>query len=312
MTEIMVPIDEMRCGLIALVGVPNAGKSTLMNALVGEKIGIISSKPNTTRVTVRGVVTEGASQMVFMDTPGMNRSSKAFDRRLVQQAAGAAAECDILVILCDGGEGERGLTEELKQMAETAKGRQQKVVVVLTKIDKFKDKSKLLPLLTKLNDWGVDAIVPITAIKANVDGASLKGTGVDRLLMELIKMLPEGPWLFPPEMTTDMPMPLRFAELTREQAMRQMHQEIPYTVGVITETIEDEGGMLYVRQQLLVAKEQHKPMVLGNGGQMLKKIGSYARLEMEKIAGKHIRLDLHVKVAERWLEREQWLREMGV
>ncbi len=309
----MVPIEDMRCGLIALVGVPNAGKSTLLNAIVGEKVGIISNKPNTTRVTVRGVVTEGNDQMVFMDTPGMNRSSKAFDRRLVQQAAGAAAECDILVILCDGALGDRGLSPEMKQLADAGKARGQKVVVVVTKIDKFKDKAKLLPMLTKLNDWGLDAIVPVTAIKANIDGASLKGSGVDRLLAELSKMLPEGPWLFPPEQVTDMPMPLRLAELTREQAMRQLHQELPYSVGVITSSVEEqEDGSHLIHQQLLVGKEQHKPMVLGNGGQMLKKIGMYSRTEMEKILGTRVRLELHVKVAERWIEREQWLREMGV
>lgn len=309
----MVPLEDMRCGLIALVGVPNAGKSTLLNAIVGEKVGIISNKPNTTRVTVRGVVTEGNNQMVFMDTPGMNRSAKAFDRRLVQQAAGAAAECDILVILCDGALGERGLSPEMKQLAEAGKARGQKTVVVITKIDKYKDKAKLLPMLTKLNDWGLDAIVPVTAIKANIDGASTKGSGVDRLLVELTKMLPEGPWLFPPEQVTDMPMPLRLAELTREQAMRQLHQELPYSVGVITTSVnEEEDGSMLIHQQLLVGKEQHKPMVLGNGGQMLKKIGMYSRTEMEKILGKHIRLELHVKVAERWAEREQWLREMGV
>lgn len=307
--SLMVPFEDMRCGLVALMGLPNAGKSTLMNALVGEKVGIISSKPNTTRVTVRGVVTEGVNQMIFMDTPGLNRSAKAFDRRLVQQAAGAAAEADIVVILFDGS---TKLTAEIKQLADSAIEKKQPVVVVVTKIDKFKDKSKLLPILTTLNDWGVNAIVPITAIKAN-DGGSTKGTGVDRLLGEIVKLLPDGPWLFPPEQVTDMPLPLRLAELTREQAMRQLHQEIPYTLGVITELAEDtEDGMMLIRQQLLVSKEQHKPMVLGNGGQMLKKIGMYSRTEMEKILGKHVRLELHVKVAERWIEREQWLREMGV
>lgn len=308
----MIPFEDMRCGLIALVGLPNAGKSTLMNALVGEKLGIISNKPNTTRVTVRGVVTEGVNQMVFMDTPGFNRSSKAFDRRLLQQAAGAAVEADVVVILFDGGVGERGMSGDMQMLAEESKKRGQKVVIVITKIDKFKDKSKLLPMLTKLNDWGVDAIVPITAIKAN-EGGSKKGTGVDRLVAELVKMLPEGPWLFPADQVTDMPLPLRLAELTREQAMRQLHQELPYNVGVITLSNEDqEDGSVLVHQQILVAKEQHKPMVLGNRGQMLKKIGTYSRMEMEKILGVHIRLELHVKVAERWIEREQWLREMGV
>lgn len=317
----MIPLEDMRCGLVALVGLPNAGKSTLMNALVGEKIGIVSNKPNTTRVTVRGVVTQGASQMVFMDTPGLNRSSKAFDRRLVQQAMGAAVEADIVVLLTElNAKGEDSLTPEMLQLAQESKKRNQKLVVLLTKVDKVKDKAQLLPTLTKLNELGADAIIPIAAIKAEPDngrGAG-KGSGVERVLAELIRLLPEGPWLFPEDMTTDMPLPLRLAELTREQAMRQLHQELPYGIGVMTgsveEAVDEENGepVTVVVQQLLVSKEQHKPMVLGKGGQMLQKIGTFARLEMQKVLGTRVRLDLHVKVAEKWLEREQWLREMGV
>lgn len=313
----MIPLDDMRCGLVALVGLPNAGKSTLMNALVGEKIGIISNKPNTTRVTVRGVVTQGENQLVFMDTPGLNKSSKAFDRRLVQQAMGAAVEADIMVLLTElNAKGEDSLTPEMVELAKHCKQRNQKLMILLTKVDKVKDKAALLPTLTKLNELGADAIVPIAAIKA--EQGSGKGSGVDRVLAELVKLLPEGPWLFPPEQTTDMPMPLRLAELTREQAMRQLHQELPYGIGVITGTMEEdvdeENGepVMIVVQQLLVSREQHKPMVLGKGGQMLQKIGTFARLEMQKVLGMRVRLDLHVKVAEKWLEREQWLREMGV
>lgn len=318
----MIDIENMRCGLIALVGLPNAGKSTLMNALVGEKIGIISNKPNTTRVTVRGVLTKGDSQMVFMDTPGLNRSSKAFDRRLVQQAMGAAVEADIVVVLTElNAAGNDSLTVELQQLMDEAKKRQQKLLVLLTKVDKVKDKAKLLPTLTKMVEMGADAVVPVAAIKAEQGGGgkgSFKSSGVDRVVAELLKMLPEGPWLFPADMTTDMPLPLRLAELTREQAMRQLHQEIPYGIGVMTGTVEEavdeENGeaVTVVIQQILVSKEQHKPMVLGKGGQMLQKIGTFARLEMQKILGTRVRLDLHVKVAEKWLEREQWLREMGV
>lgn len=317
----MIPLEDMRCGLVALVGLPNAGKSTLMNALVGEKIGIVSSKPNTTRVTVRGVVTQGASQMVFMDTPGLNRSSKALDRRLVQQAMGAAVEADIVMLLTElDAKGGDSLTPEMLQLVQESKRRNQKLVILLTKVDKVKDKAQLLPTLTKLNDVGADAIIPIAAIKAEPDngrGAG-KGSGVERVLAELIRLLPQGPWLFPEGMTTDMPLPLRLAELTREQAMRQLHQELPYGIGVMTgsveEAVDEENGepVTVVVQQLLVSKEQHKPMVLGKGGQMLQKIGTFARLEMQKVLGTRVRLDLHVKVAEKWLEREQWLREMGV
>lgn len=299
-----------RSALVALVGVPNVGKSSLLNALVGEKVGIISPKPNTTRVVVRGVLTQGADQLIFMDTPGLNRSSKSFDRRLVQQATGALNEADIVVILCDvkgvRGEDFSGRWEQEKGWVQAAKARKQKVVLCLTKVDLVKDKKALLPVLVEVNGWGADAVVPLSALK--------KDGGVARLIEELVKMAPEGPWLFPAGQVTDMPLPLRLAEITREKAMRLLDQEVPYGVGVITEAMREQGEdePLLVQQQLLIAREQHKPIVLGKGGSMLKEIGMQARKEMQTILGHGVRLELHVKVAERWLEREEWLREMGV
>lgn len=302
----MLKMDEMRCALVALVGVPNVGKSTLMNALVGEKVGIISPKPNTTRVTVRGVVTEGDVQLVFMDTPGLNRSGKAFDRRLVQQAEGAWADADVVVYLMDATK--TGRLDEHKVTLQRHQNAGQKVVVVLTKVDLVKDKKALLPVLAEMNGWGVDAVVPLSAMKKK---------GVDDLLHELMKMAVDGPWLFPAGQVTDMPLALRLAEITREKAMRLLHEEVPYSVGVITQQMEereDEGeeAPWLIQQQILVAKEQHKAMVVGKGGQMLKSIGMQARKDMQEILGAGVRLELHVKVAERWLEREEWLREMGV
>lgn len=302
----MVKMHDMRCALVALVGVPNVGKSTLMNALVGEKVGIISPKPNTTRVTVRGVVTEDTVQLVFMDTPGLNRSGKAFDRRLVQQAEGAWADADVVVYLMDATKTAR--LEEHMVTLQRHQNAGQKVVVVLTKVDLVKDKKALLPVLAEMNGWGMEAVVPLSA---------MKNKGVDDLLRELVKMAPEGPWLFPAGQVTDMPLALRLAEITREKAMRLLHEEVPYSVGVITQQMEEredesEEAPWLVQQQILVAKEQHKAMVVGKGGQMLKSIGMQARKDMQEVLGAGVRLELHVKVAERWLEREEWLREMGV
>lgn len=305
-------LNEMRCALVALVGVPNAGKSTLMNAIVGEKVGIISSKPNTTRVTVRGVKTSGVTQLIFMDTPGLNKSSKSFDRRLVQQAEGAWQEADVVVYLCDAsklrGDAVMALREHKEMLDRHRHGENQKVVVVLTKVDMVKDKKLLLPLLTEINGWGVDAVVPLAAMKDN---------GVSQLLRELERMAVAGPWLFPAEQVTDMPMALRLAEITREKAMQLLHEEVPYGVGVLTQSMEEgdaegEAAPWLIKQQILVARDQHKGMVLGKGGQMLKMIGTKARMDMQEILGAGVRLELHVKVAEKWLEREDWLREMGV
>lgn len=297
----------MKCALVALVGLPNAGKSTLLNALVGEKVGIISPKPNTTRVTVRGVVTRDNTQLVLMDTPGLNESKKAFDRRLVQQATGALAEADVVVVLADVSAW-KPTEAKVKELIAQAVAHRQPVILALTKIDKMKDKSKLLPLLTQVTTWGATAVVPITALRG-----AIAASGVERLVGEILRLAPSGPWLFPAGQTTDMPLKLRLAELTREQAMRLLHQELPYAVGVVTEQVQEvEEGLWHVQQQLLVAKDAHKAMVLGEGGQMLKNIGTRARKEMQSILGVGVRLDVHVKVAPRWLEREDWLREMGV
>jgi GTP-binding protein Era len=303
----MIDIDDMYCGLVALVGLPNAGKSTLLNALIGEKLGIVSPKPNTTRITVRGVKTEEPYQYIYMDTPGLNESTKAFDRRLVQQATGALAEADVVVVLRDAC-APKTETPKVESLVKQAVAQGRPTILVLTKIDRLKDKSKLLPILTEVSGWGATAVVPLTAL----NGATAK-SGVALLEAEIKKHIPQGPWLFPAEQTTDMPINLRLAELTREQAMRLLHQELPYQVGVMTELVEDiEEGLIGVKQQLLVAKDAHKAMVLGQGGQMLKTIGMRARVEMQKMMGCGIRLDIHVKVAPRFLEREDWLREMGI
>lgn len=311
---------KTKVALVAVVGEPNAGKSTLLNAMVGEKVGIVSSKPNTTRVVVRGVVTEGDVQLVLMDTPGLNSSSKMFERRLVQQARGALAEADVVVLVWEfpvvrGGEKGAGKVIDARA-GEMLRARVQelldqgasKIVVGLSKVDRLKDKKGLLPLLAEIAGWQHDlhvaAVVPLFAPK---------GEGVKALVAELKRLAVEGPWMFAEGQKTDMPLGLRLAELTREQAMQQLEQELPYSVGVVTVLIEQNTDAPWlVRQELLVSKEQHKPMVLGAGGQMIKQIGMRARKEMQGIVGAGVRLELNVRVEPRWLEREEILREMGV
>ena len=315
----MVQMAAMKAVLVAVVGEPNAGKSTLLNAMVGEKVGIVSSKPNTTRVVVRGVVTEGEVQIVLMDTPGLNTSSKVFERRLVQQARGALAEADVALLVWEfpvvrGREKGVGKVvdsragEQLRTRVEELKAQGARTVVVgLSKIDRVKDKKALLPFLAEIATWqkelGVAAVVPLFAPK---------GDGVKALVGELKRLAVAGPWLFPAGQATDMPLPLRLAELTREQAMQLLEQELPYSVGVVTVLIEqNDDAPWLVRQEVLVSKEQHKPMVLGAGGQMIKQIGMRARKEMQGIVGAGVRLELNVGVEARWLEREELWREMG-
>jgi GTP-binding protein Era len=288
-----------KCGLIALAGAPNAGKSSLMNALVGEKVGIISPKANTTRVTVRGIATRDETQLIFMDTPGLSDGADGLNRLLVQQARGAMAEADVVCFLVDAAR------KHLPDFETLGKGVAGKKVLVLTKVDLVKDKKKLLPILASVGEL-FDAVVPVSVHAEKT---------LDSLMKELLRLVPEGPWLFPHAQVTDMPLSLRLAELTREQAMRQLHEEVPYGVAVLPESITDvteTDGPMLVRQTILVARDGHKGIVLGKGGAMLKEIGTRARMEMQKILGRGVRLELHVEVDEKWADRADLLQALGV
>ncbi|MCP5404655.1 MAG: GTPase Era [Pseudomonadaceae bacterium] len=295
--------EVSRCGLVALVGAPNVGKSTLMNALVGHKVGIVSPKANTTRVVVRGVRQEGTAQLVFVDTPGLNTSTKAFDRQLVQQARGSLADADVVALVIDA---TRGFDAQAKALAESfaAKPDMQVYVLVINKMDKLTPRSKVLELMTAAQAYG--CFTEVFAVSAT------KGGGVDDIAPALAKLLPEGPWLFAPDQATDMPLPLRLAEVTREKVMLNLHEEVPYAVGVVTTLLADDEAPVLVQQTLLLARDAHKPLVLGKGGGMLKRIGSAAREEMQTLLGKGVRLELQVEVKPRWLEQQNLLAEMGV
>jgi GTP-binding protein Era len=291
---------ETKCGLIALAGVPNVGKSSLLNALVGEKVGIVSAKPNTTRVVVRGVVNRLDNQFIFVDTPGLREGQKGLDRLMVQQARGAVEEADIVCYLAEA-------THFSSKTLRIDDKSSSKKVLVLTKVDKITPKSRLLPLLEEAGGLGIfDAIVPV----------SVRGGGtVEGLLQALVGLLPVGPWLFPGGFkgATDAPLALRLAELTREQAMNRLHDEVPYGLAVLPAGMEEpEGGPLLVRQTIVVTRDSQKPIVLGKGGAMLKAIGSAARQEMRKVLGRGVRLELHVEVDPRWAERADVLRELGL
>ena len=286
-----------RCALVALIGQPNAGKSTLLNALVGARLAIISAKPNTTRMMVRGAQTFGETQIVWLDTPGLvNGGSRAdatkmqrgFDRTLQQQAESAMAEADVLVLVADVTKAVRDFTTEERWIANAAKAKQP-IVLVLTKTDLLKDKKLLLPLLERLNTMPVAAVIPV---------ATPRNQAVPEVAKAVAKLAPVGPHLFPADMLTDQPLPERLAELTREQVLRLMNAEVPYGATVVTEAIsapEGEAPML-VQQMIVVPKNSHKPMMLGEGGAMIKKIGTQARHAMQQALGQGVRLELRVVV----------------
>jgi GTP-binding protein Era len=295
-----VPAGQMRCGLVALVGAPNVGKSSLMNALVGESVGIVSPKPNTTRMSVRGVAVHGNAQVVFVDTPGLNSSKGALDRALVQQAQGSAAEADVVALVIDGAKGFDDRAKDL--LAKVGKG--VPVVLIINKVDKLKPRSKVLALMTEAQEIG--RFSTVFAVSATGGG------GMKDVVPGIAALVPEGPWLFPPGQVTDVPLPVRLAEITRAVAMRFLHEEVPYSVAVLPHDIDDSGKPWVVQQLVVVGRAAHKPIVLGAGGSMLKRIGTAARQEMQEIVGMGIRLELEVEVREGWTDKLQMLTALGM
>jgi GTP-binding protein Era len=286
-----------RCAYVALIGQPNAGKSTLLNALVGQRVGIISAKPNTTRRLVRGVQQLGATQLVWLDTPGLTskpgHAKRGYDRALMQQAAAAMAEADVVVVVAEATKALRNFTQEQAWLTQ-AQTRQQPVVLALSQVDKLKDKKALLPFLTQLNGQPWAAVVPLSATK---------NLALNELAAAVAKVAPLGPHLFPAEIISDQPMAEWLSELTREQILRQLQAEVPYGILVQTDEVipPQDGAPMVVQQTVLVPKERHKGMVLGAGGQRLKALGTQARHAMQEVLGQGVRLELQVKVLKHFL-----------
>ncbi len=288
----MSTVPTTRCAMIALIGQPNAGKSTLLNAVVGARVGIVSAKPNTTRLLVRGVQMLKDTQLVWLDTPGLTRvqgnAKKGYSRALMQQAAEAMSDADIVVLVADVNQALRGLEQEEAWWQQAAQHRQP-TILVLSKIDKLKDKKLLLPLLTRLQASPLAAVVPLSA---------LKDVAVKELAAAVAKLAPEGPHLFPAGMVTDQPLADRLSELTREQILRVLQAEVPYGITVQTEDVAAPQGdaPMLINQTILVSKPSHKAMVLGAGGQMIKRLGTQARFAMQEVLGQGLRLELQVRL----------------
>lgn len=293
--------DISRCGFIALVGAPNVGKSSILNALVGHKVGIVSAKPNTTRVVVRGITAYDSGQFVFVDTPGLNRSQSALERTLVQQAHAGAAEADIVALVIDA---TRGFDARANDIIDRIKKSKQTFVLIINKIDQLKPRTKVAGLLEEAQK--MDCFTSVLIVSATT------GNGLKDVLPTLAKLLPPSPWLFPPDMQTDIPTPVRLAEITREKAMQLLQDEVPYGIAVKTVAMDETAVPMKVNQTLMVAKEAHKAIVIGKKGDMLSRIGTAARKEMQDILGKGVRLEIQVETAAGWDERMELLREMGV
>ncbi|MGK9165334.1 GTPase Era [Inquilinus limosus] len=284
--------DVTRCGFVALIGAPNAGKSTLLNTLVGTKVAIVSPKVQTTRSRVLGILTEGRTQIVFVDTPGIFRPRRRLDRAMVAAAWGGAAEADLVVLLVDAAL--KTVREDTRDIIEKLGEAGRQAILVLNKVDAVQP-AKLLALAADLNASGV--FTDTFMISA------LTGDGVDDLRRAVAERLPEGPWLFPEDQVSDMPMRLLAAEITREKLFLRLQQELPYSVAVETESWEEQkDGSVRISQVIYVQRDGQKAIVLGRGGQMIKAIGTAARLELEEITEQRVHLSLFVKVRENWLD----------
>jgi GTP-binding protein Era len=299
-------LSETRCGFVAIIGAPNAGKSTLINALIGEKVSIVTRKAQTTRSVVRGVLTKGQAQIVFVDTPGVFAPKRRLDRAMVAAAWGAAADADVLVVLVDARKeaGQGSLTEEtqaiLAALGQTGKPR----LAVLNKID-LVERPKLLELTARLNDaLAFDETFMISA---------LTGDGLDRLLDRLAAMIPAGLWLYPEDQIAEAPIRSLAAEITREKLIERLHDELPYQATVETDEWKDlPDGSARIEQTILVTRESHRKIVLGEGGRTIKAIGTAARKDIAEAHGAPVHLFLHVKVRERWLDDPKRFRAMGL
>ncbi|MBH5322843.1 GTPase Era [Aurantiacibacter sediminis] len=292
---------ETKCGLVAVIGAPNAGKSTLVNQLVGQKVAITSAKAQTTRARLLGIALHEGTQILLVDTPGIFEPKRRLDRAMVSAAWEGTTAADAVLLVVDPVKQRR---HELMPLLELLKDRPERKILVLNKVDVSK-KEPLLELaqeLTQIADFAEIYFV-----------SALTGDGVPELKEHLASLMPEGPWHYPEDQVSDASERLLAAEVTREQLYRQLHEELPYDAAVRPESYEQrEDGSVEIRQQIVIARDSQKPIVLGKGGRRIKEIGEAARKELADILGQKVHLFLHVKVDERWAENREMYEEMGL
>jgi len=293
--------DESRCGFVAIVGAPNAGKSTLLNRLTGAKLSIVSPKAQTTRFRVLGILMRGPAQILLVDTPGIFRPRRRLDRAMVRAAWTGAEDADLTLFLVDS---RAGLTDEIRRIAEELAGRNRRTWLALNKID-LVTPQHLLPLAAELNQ-----IVPLEETFMVSAG---NGDGLDRLLDRLAEAVPPGPHLYPDDDLTDLPDRLLAAEIVREQIFMQTHEEIPYAATVETENWQERpDGSVRVEATVYVARAGHKAILIGTGGSRIKQIGAKARHELTRLLERPVHLFLNVKERAGWDEERARLRAIGL
>ena len=307
MTEDHVPAEDAaappatRCGFVALIGAPNAGKSTLVNALVGTKVSIVTHKVQTTRALVRGIALEGAAQIVFVDTPGIFRPRRRLDRAMVTTAWGGAKDADVVAVLIDA---RKGIDDEAAALFDVLAEVKLPKLLVLNKIDLVR-RDSLLALAADAN-----ARIPF---ERTFMVSALTGDGLKDFLSYLAGVVPAGPWLYPEDQVSDIPLRQLAAEVTREKLMMRLHDELPYEAHVETEQWKElRGGSVRIEQTIYVERDSQKKIVIGNGGETIKAISSAARQEITAIVERPVHLFLFVKVRGAWADDPERYREMGL
>jgi len=301
MTEETAPAGPTRCGFCAIIGAPNAGKSTLVNQLTGSKVSIVSHKVQTTRARIRAIAISGTAQIVLVDTPGIFKPRRTLDRAMVENAWGGAGDADAVVLLVDG---RPGLTDEAQAIIAQLAKTKTKAILVINKID-LMPRERLLEVAAAFNGaYDFEKTFMVSA---------LNGSGTEDLLAYLGTKMPESPWLYPRDQVADVQLRFMAAEMTREVIYERLHEELPYASTVETETWEEQkNGSVKIGQVIYVERDSQKAIVLGKGGQTIKLLGQMARKEMEAQFGRKVHLFLFVKVRENWAEDKERLRNMGL
>ncbi len=298
---------EFRCGVVALIGPPNAGKSTLLNSYLGQKVSIVTPKPQTTRNRINGILHRDDCQIIFLDTPGIHKSNLTLNRFLVETAWQALHGSDLILLLLDGSryvDRPFLLEKEVSPFSSPLKGKEESLVVAINKVDKVKDKNKLLPVMEELKKYFPEKEFFLIS--------ALTGENTYELLEEIKSRLPISPPLYPEDQLSSLPLRFMVSEIIREKLFLRLEKELPYSVAVDIERWEEEKekNLIRIYATIYVAKKNHKQIVIGRGGQMLKVIGTEARKELEELLGSRIYLELWVKVRPRWNEDERFISNL--